>query len=928
MRVDELGRLRATRWSAATTAELSHRGELEGLATPVYTSQRRLRPWETYRAKPRPAVRTGPRRPHGADRLAERPRARLQPEMGDDDDPKAFFAWHPSRADLGAAARRDGRRDDVPALRVARATRRRRAGTAPPGDFAVVAAAAAPAAHWSALAGGRRRRRRRAGRRPAPRSRRSRARGRRSRASSSGCCARASPRHATGSTRGTPASRAWRLEGKRRAARAGHPGRRLRLARGRRVAPAARASQGYVLAPSPAHAATAAILRSGWSAFGGDAESAGLAVDLSSDRLRRARWLIGRRAQRPGPRPACSARASSAACTTRALDGTDRGPAQGRAARRRDSPAPPTAIVDGLLLARGRAYQRRPRTSATATPQPRSPPPTSSTTLLADAELSAAERNASRRRTGFGARRPRRDRRRSRGTERLLARRRQRARGDDDTDRRRDRRADLPARCASPTGAGPRPRSRTGCCCSSTRCETALLDGRGDERPARWRRRRSRPGSRACSATPRATRSRIHFRDPVTGARGRADADAHARRRRASRRSTWPSRSHRPARRPGSDGSATLLASWAEGERPAGLDPNVVVHARHGHRRPVARRPCRRRPRAAGTPRRRARPRRSRPRAAGRHRRRQRPRHGRTRSRVDAVRTALATADATLAATVAAGSDLRARLLALFRASRCPARCHAAATLRRTPHRRRAPRGNRRPPRRARRRVAADADSWESATTSLAIARCVTASICLSGRRFRSRRSSSRPTAPVSTRRSPARGCRRPPRRRAGSPPPDGSTPAPGGCAWRPTWPSRSAAARIRVLRRAAPRLPETRGGPRSRGPTADDRGRLCLLATGALSSFRGGTAAGLVLGAWTESIPHVSRTAGARSALRLAGRPCAAGATALHRRARRTATASSSCATCSCRPWSSRSCVSSARRRSASSASTCRPRT
>ena len=72
-----------------------------------------------------------------------------------------------------------------------------------------------------------------------------------------------------------------------------------------------------MLAPSPAHAVTAAILRSGWSAFGGDAESAGLAVDLSSDRIRRARWLADgvRNGQDLG---GCWARGSSAACTTRA----------------------------------------------------------------------------------------------------------------------------------------------------------------------------------------------------------------------------------------------------------------------------------------------------------------------------------------------------------------------------------------------------------------------------------------------------------------------------------------------------------------------------------------------------------------------------------------------------------------------------------
>ena len=43
--------------------------------------------------------------------------------------------------------------------------------------------------------------------------------------------------------------------------------------------------------------------------------------------------------------------------------------------------------------------------------------------------------------------------------------------------------------------------------------------------------------------------------------------------------------------------------------------------------------------------------------------------------------------------------------------------------------------------------------------------------------------------------------------------------------------------------------------------PTADDRGRLSLLAAGAAPSFAGAVA-GLVLGAWTEVIPQVSRTA------------------------------------------------------------------
>jgi hypothetical protein len=47
-------------------------------------------------------------------------------------------------------------------------------------------------------------------------------------------------------------------------------------------------SEGYVLAPSLAHATTAAILRSGWSAIGAPE----LAVDLQSSRVRTAKWLL------------------------------------------------------------------------------------------------------------------------------------------------------------------------------------------------------------------------------------------------------------------------------------------------------------------------------------------------------------------------------------------------------------------------------------------------------------------------------------------------------------------------------------------------------------------------------------------------------------------------------------------------------------
>lgn len=57
---------------------------------------------------------------------------------------------------------------------------------------------------------------------------------------------------------------------------------------------------GYVLTPSPAHATTAAILRSGWQAHGSDDTASATAVDARSDRVRTASWLLeGVRAGRP-----------------------------------------------------------------------------------------------------------------------------------------------------------------------------------------------------------------------------------------------------------------------------------------------------------------------------------------------------------------------------------------------------------------------------------------------------------------------------------------------------------------------------------------------------------------------------------------------------------------------------------------------------
>jgi len=59
-----------------------------------------------------------------------------------------------------------------------------------------------------------------------------------------------------------------------------------------KLRPAARVSQGYIHAPSPGQAATAAVLRTGWSAWASDQARDALAVDLSSDRVRVASWLL------------------------------------------------------------------------------------------------------------------------------------------------------------------------------------------------------------------------------------------------------------------------------------------------------------------------------------------------------------------------------------------------------------------------------------------------------------------------------------------------------------------------------------------------------------------------------------------------------------------------------------------------------------
>ncbi len=112
----------------------------------------------------------------------------------------------------------------------------------------------------------------------------------------------------------------------------------------------AAASGGFVLAPSLAHATTAAVLRSGWQAFGGAGQAGALAVDLSSARVRRARWIV------EGVRRGQDLAELLGARFERGLHDA------GQAARVDDfrtialravgDGGPPNAIVDGLLLAR------------------------------------------------------------------------------------------------------------------------------------------------------------------------------------------------------------------------------------------------------------------------------------------------------------------------------------------------------------------------------------------------------------------------------------------------------------------------------------------------------------------------------------------------------------------------------------------------
>ena len=187
------------------------------------------------------------------------------------------------------------------------------------------------------------------GPRAAARPRRDRRRGR-DRRGSSGCCAGRSASPLPGRRL---ADRPRHRAARRRARPSAGPGCRSAATAGSSTSSPreGRASQGLIHAPSLDHATTAAVLRSGWSAFGTEDAGSPLAVDLSAGRIRAARWLIEgvRSGQELG-------RLLGGRFERRLHDRhLDRHIDDVRAAVLRGSGAagvPATRIVDGLLVAR------------------------------------------------------------------------------------------------------------------------------------------------------------------------------------------------------------------------------------------------------------------------------------------------------------------------------------------------------------------------------------------------------------------------------------------------------------------------------------------------------------------------------------------------------------------------------------------------
>jgi hypothetical protein len=614
-------------------------------------------------------------------------------------------------------------------------------------------------------------------------------------------------------------------------------------------------SQGYILAPSPAHAVTAAILRSGWSGFGGDAESAGLAVDLSSDRIRRGRWLVD------GVRNGQDLGALLGARLERRMQ--EAGIAawiedlRKAALRAAGSTAPPTSIVDGLLVARGRAYEEAPKDERDGYTTSEVAAAGELESLLANKKLSKNDH--------------------ARLSDALAG-------GLDDLDAITDA---VVAQSVFSLAEGNVPEATTMLTAASTGEPVfpplRFADGRTSATTITHRllllvdpsaaggwsgveasgRALAAPGLEAwlegALGDPTRYALVIRFQDPVTGAEaapplertladvGLAALDVIA---------LAPAGEETGLGRLGS-----VLASWAEGQRPASLDPAATVELDTGGGDPslddlaVAGRALRalldeardldaRDLAAPGTT----------DSTSGLD-------SAELERRVDAVRAALAVADAALAAAVAAGADLRAPLLACSgfdlpgtvpRGSDPATLAAQAAALRAAVDRRLTELDD---------RVEKEADGWDQLDDDARYRALSERLELLVGR--------SLPLAPHFVAADSAGLDATFARPRLPSP------------AAATQWLAASGrvdpgARRLRV----ATDLVEALGGGGGIGfvvgqlpdypgegwvalslPTTDDRGRLSLLAAGAAPSFAG-AAAGLVLGAWTEVIPQVSRTA------------------------------------------------------------------
>ena len=263
-----------------------------------------------------------------------------------------------------------------------------------------------------------------------------------------------------------------------------------------------------MLAPSLTHATTAAVLRSGWAALGGSGESAGLAVNLSSERIRRARWIVD--GVREGQDLARLLGARFERGLHDATPGLDEWIDDIRqlALEAVGSTAAPNAIVDGLLLARAWSRdddldRRRSSRAREARRAARRAPATTGDGLEAVLDSLAADldavADAAVAQSVFSL---------AQGnvpeaTATLTA----AATGEVDVPG-----AALRRHAAAGADDHAPPRS----CCSIPRRRACGRERR--ERPRARPRRRSRPGRRACSATPAATAFAVRFDDPATGA--------------------------------------------------------------------------------------------------------------------------------------------------------------------------------------------------------------------------------------------------------------------------------------------------------------------------------------------------------------------------------------------------------------------------